>query len=82
MKRTYRTSHVVALCTLIMLSVCIILCLYRRYAKRKMKEQINVEIDEAVKQYMSISNSDTEAKNRANADINLDSMEMNRQWGS
>ena len=38
----YEAHHVFAVCLLIMLTVMIVLCLYRRHAKREMKKNINV----------------------------------------
>ena len=56
---------VALICSLIMFVVLIILCLYRRYAKRQMKEQMHTQIEQAVSQYLALSNKDTEAGDRA-----------------
>jgi len=38
----YEAHHVFGVCLLIMVVVVIVLCLYRRHAKREMKKNINV----------------------------------------
>jgi hypothetical protein len=38
----YEAHHVFGVCLLIMVVVIIVLCLYRRHAKREMKKNINV----------------------------------------
>ena len=48
MQPRYSYAKVFLMCTLIMVVVSIILCLYRRHAKRRMKQEINVKIEEAV----------------------------------
>lgn len=64
--RIYSVWEVLAMCTTIMAVVGLTLCFYRRHAKRQMREEINTKIEEAVSSYMAISNSDSEAKDRAN----------------
>lgn len=44
----YSYSYVFFICFSIMMTVFIILCIYRRHAKRKMREEINVQIADAV----------------------------------
>ena len=63
----YEANHVFGVCVLIMLLVGIVLCLYRRHAKREMKKNINLQIEDAVNQYLALSNKDPEAKSRADA---------------
>ena len=53
--------HVFGVVLFTMLTVICVLCLYRRSAKRQMKSQINVQIEDAVNQYLALSNKDTEA---------------------
>jgi cbb3-type cytochrome oxidase subunit 3 len=47
-QEVYEVHHVFLVCVLIMVTVAIVLCLYRRHAKREMKEKINVQIEDAV----------------------------------
>jgi len=49
---------------LILLSCCILFC-YRRSAKRAQKVEIKEQIESAVNQYLALSNTDTEARGRA-----------------
>lgn len=58
-------GRVVAICMSVMVIVLIILCCYRRYAKRQMKSLMNQQIETAVNQYLALSNKDMEAKDRA-----------------
>jgi hypothetical protein len=48
MQPRYSYAKVAAICSGIMILVVLILCCYRRYAKRKMREEINTKIEEAV----------------------------------
>lgn len=57
--------HVVGVIIFTMMTVVCVLCMYRRHAKRQMKTQINVQIEDAVNQYLALSNKDTEAGDRA-----------------
>ena len=70
----HRNHHsyfkVFSICLFIVLTVFLMLCCYRRYAKREMKEQVNQQIESAVHQYLALSNADKEAGNRANRSIN------------
>ena len=66
MQKQFHLMPVVLSCIFIMFLVFIVLCLYRRHAKREMKEQLNEEIRVAVGQYVALSNQDPEARSRAN----------------
>lgn len=57
--------HVFGVIMFTMLVVTCVLCLYRRHAKRQMKSQIDNQIEDAVNQYLALSNKDTEAGDRA-----------------
>lgn len=61
---------VISICLIIILTVFVMLCCYRRYAKREMKVQMNQQIESAVHQYLALSNADKEAGNRADRSIN------------
>lgn len=65
--KPFHLMPILVLCFLIMLVVFIILCLYRRHAKREMKSQLNEEVKQAVGVYMQLSNQDTEARSRADS---------------
>lgn len=47
-EEVYEVHHVFLTCFMIMVTVSIVLCCYRRHAKREMKEKINVQIEDAV----------------------------------
>jgi hypothetical protein len=47
-----------------------------------MKQEINSKIEEAVNQYMKLSNTDPEAKDRANRSQEQSLTEMNTTWGN
>jgi hypothetical protein len=81
MQPRHSYGKVALICSVIMVSVFLVLCLYRRYAKRKMREEINVKIEEAVNQYMALSNKDIEARDRAEKSQEVGLTEVNK-WGN
>jgi hypothetical protein len=70
-QEVYEVHHVFIVCLLIMVTVSIVLCLYRRHAKREMKQKINVQIEDAVNQYLALSNKDPEAQSRADNSMSV-----------
>lgn len=50
----YRIHHVLSVFVLCLLVLAIVLCLYRRHARREMKEHMNIQIEEAVNKYVSL----------------------------
>lgn len=58
-------ATVVLICITVVMLFVLILCVYRRHAKREMNDAIKVQIAESVNQYMQLSNRDAEAKDRA-----------------
>ena len=56
----YQMKHVVGLCVLFTIGLVLVLCFYRRHAKRKMKVEMNRQIESAVNHYVALSHKEEE----------------------
>lgn len=56
----YQMKHLVVICVTFTLGLILFLCFYRRHAKRKMKVEMNRQIESAVNHYVALSHKDEE----------------------
>lgn len=66
----YSVWHIFAICLFAVFVLVIILCMYRRHAKRQMKETMDQQIATAVNHYVALSSQDTEANDKSKAKTN------------
>jgi hypothetical protein len=51
----YKLRHVFGIFGICLFVLFLVLCLYRRHAKREMKQEMKVQIESAVNQYVSLA---------------------------
>lgn len=51
----YRMHHLLGICLVFLIVLSVSLCCYRRHAKRHMKDTMNIQIETAVNQYVSLA---------------------------
>lgn len=65
-ERGYRMHHVLGMFALAIIMLFIVLCCYRRHAKRQMRKVMKVQIEQAVNHYVQLDAVDKDDANKVN----------------
>jgi len=68
-ERGYRMHHVLGMFAIAIIMLFVVLCCYRRHAKRQMRKTMNVQIEQAVTHYVQLDAEDKEEASKVKGEF-------------